>query len=264
MGRLEGKVSIITGAGSGMGRVAAKLFAKEGAKVVAVDWVAESGEETVKSIRDDGGEAIFIKADVSKEDNVEKMVKVAVDSYDRLDIIYNNAGVADFLYDGAAPTAECTMRTWDNVTGVDLKGVWLGMKYAIPQMIKTGGGSIISVASIAGTRGVPNLPAYTASKAGLIGLSRAAAIEYATKNIRVNVISPGQIATDLMMKVFEEDDAAKSKLKQFLSSIPFGRMGEPEEVVKVALFLASDDSSYVTGQVIAVDGGMYVDSHVAV
>ncbi|MFC2024383.1 SDR family NAD(P)-dependent oxidoreductase [Chloroflexota bacterium] len=264
MGRLEGKVSIITGAGSGMGSVAAKLFAKEDAKVVAVDWVAERGEETVKSIRDAGGEAIFVKADVSKEDVVEKMVKVAVDSYGRLDIIYNNAGVYDDLYDGPAPTAECTMRTWDNVTGVDLKGVWLGMKYAIPQMIKAGGGSIINVASIAGTRGVPNIPAYAASKAGLIGLSRAAAIEYATKNIRVNVISPGQIKTPMMMTVFEEDDAAKLKLQQWLSAIPFGRMGEPEEVVKVALFLASDDSSYVTGQVIAVDGGMYADSHVAV
>jgi NAD(P)-dependent dehydrogenase (short-subunit alcohol dehydrogenase family) len=253
MGRLDGKVAIITGAGSGMGRAAALLFAKEGAKVVVVDYVAETGEETAKMIKEAGDEAIFIKADVSKTEDTKNMVNTAVNTYGKLDILYNNAGVAG----EAAPTAECTEENWDRVININLKGLWLGMKYAIPEMLKAGGGSIINVASQAGERGMPNIPPYSASKGGVLALSRAAAIEYAKQKIRINCINPGVIATPMALGFSEE---AK---KRFMAAVPQGRFGEPIEVAYAALFLASDESSHITGHALVVDGGMEIDSHVS-
>ena len=251
MGRLDDKVAIITGAGMGMGRAAAILFAKEGAKVVVDDIVVATGEETVRMIKEAGGEAIFIKADVSKAEDVQNMVKTAVSTYGKLDVLYNNAGIAG----EATPTEGCTEENWEKTITVNLKGVWLGMRYAIPEMIKTGGGSIINTASQAAERGMTNLPAYTASKGGVLSLSRATAMECAKKNIRINVINPGSIATPMVLAM--PDEAKES----FVAGIPMGRFGEPEEVARAALFLASDDSSHITGHALAVDGGMIADSH---
>ena len=251
MGRLDGKVAIITGAGMGMGQAAAILFAKEGAKVVVADISVENGEETVSVIKEDGGEAIFVKANVAKAEEVKEMVRATVDTYGRLDVLYNNAGIAGEL----GPVTECTDENWDKVQAVNLRGVWLGMKYAIPEMLKTGGGSIINTASQAADRGMPNAPAYSASKGGVVSLSRATAIEWATKNIRVNWINPGVIATPMVSSM-----PVRVK-KLFLSAIPQGRFGEPEEVAQAALFLASNESSHITGQGLVVDGGIESDSH---
>jgi NAD(P)-dependent dehydrogenase (short-subunit alcohol dehydrogenase family) len=247
MGRLDGKVVIITGAGMGMGQAAAILFAKEGAKVVVADCLAEAGEETVKMIKEAGGEAIFVKADVSKAEDAKNMVKQTVDTYGRLDVLYNNAGIRGEV----APTPECTEENFDKVIAVNLKGVWLGMKYAIPEMLKTGGGSIINTASHTGERGTPNLPAYSASKGGVLAISRGTAMEYATKNIRVNCINPGTIATPFVIGGFSSEAR-----KFFMTTIPQGRLGEPEEVAYAALFLASDESSHITGHALVVDGGL--------
>jgi NAD(P)-dependent dehydrogenase (short-subunit alcohol dehydrogenase family) len=159
MGRLDGKVAVITGAGLGMGRQGAIIFSKEGAKVVVVDWDSESGEETVRMIKKAGNEAVFVKADVSKSEDVKKMINAAVDNYSKLDILYNNAGIAPI-----DPILESTEEKWEKVIGVNLKGVWLGMKYAIPEMLKSGGGSIINIGSVAADRGFPGLTSYTASK----------------------------------------------------------------------------------------------------
>ena len=256
MGRLDDKVAIITGAGAGMGRIAAIEFAKEGAKVVVAEYVAESGEETVRMIKEAGGEAIFIKTDVSKTEDVKRMIKITVDTYGKLDVLYNNAGVVAEM----APTVESTEENFDKTIAVNLKGVWLGMKYAIPEMLKTGGGSIINTASQAGERGTPNVPAYSASKGGILALSRGTAMEYATKNIRVNCINPGLIATPMMADQLKDNPELREK---YLAAIPQGRLGKPEEVALAALFLASGESSHITGQVLVVDGGMEASSGIA-
>lgn len=253
MGKLDGKVAIITGAGSGIGRATAFLFAQEGAKVVVVDINDAAGEETVKMIKDGGGEAIFIHADVSKAEDVKNMVQKTVEKFGGLHVIVNNAGIVGEMID----TANYPEETFDKVIAVNLKGVWLGIKYAVAEIIKSGGGSIINVASIGGLIGFPGISAYCASKAGVIALTKAAAIEYAKHNVRVNCIAPGVIETPLSTKPFakltpEIMEAHISRIRL----VPMGRMGKPEEVARVALFLASDDSSFITGAVITVDGGM--------
>jgi len=245
MGKLDGKVAIITGAGSGMGRAAAVLFAKEGAKVVVADWAVEAGKETVRMIKEAGGEAIFVKADVSKAEDVKKMVKTSVDTYGKLDVLYNNAGIGCEV----APIAECTEDNWDKTIAVNLKGVFLGMKYAIPEMLKSGGGSIINTASQAARRCHPNLSPYNASKGGVISLTRGTAIEYATKNIRINCICPGAVATPLLLGFNPR------LLERMKSAIPLGRYAQPEEVAQLALFLASDESSFINGADLVIDGG---------
>jgi NAD(P)-dependent dehydrogenase (short-subunit alcohol dehydrogenase family) len=249
MGRLDGKVALITGAGMGMGQAAALLFAKEGAKVAVVDWNAEAGEETVKMIKKAGGEAIFIKADVSKAADAQNMVKTAVKTYGKLDVIYNNAAILR-----AASTENITEEDWDKIMAVNLKGVWLGMKYAIPEMLKKGKGSIINTASQCGDRGTQNVGAYCASKGGVLALTRVTAMELAKKNIRVNALNPGIIGTPMVMALSKEEQ------EQFASIIPQGRLGRPEEVAYAALFLASDESSHVTGHTLVVDGGLEVDN----
>ena len=254
MGRVEGKVAIVTGAGSGIGRASAMLLAKEGAKTVVVDRNAEAGEETVRMIREAGGEAIFVKADVSEAEDIKKMVKTAVSTYGKLNILFNNAG----LIAEVAPTAEATEEKFDETIATNLKGAFMGMKYAIPEMLRIGGGSIINIASIAGTKGVTNAPAYAASKGGVLALSRATAIEYATQNIRVNCVSPGTISTPAMAALMKDDPEIK---RNYEEAVPQGRLGRPDEVAQVVLFLASDEASHVTGEKLAIDGGLEADSH---
>jgi len=248
MCRLEGKVAIITGAsGTGIGRAIATLFAKEGAEVVIAGRGVEGGEETVRMVKEAGGKAIFIKTDVAKAEDVKKMVKAAVDTYGKLDVLVNNAAITE----PEGSTVDLTEELFDRTIAINLKGVWLGMKYAIPEMLKTGGGSIINFASQAANRALPTIPAYSASKGGVISLSRVAALEFASKNIRVNCISPGPIATRMVI-----DEWPPEQIEHFSKVIPRGRLGKPEEVAQVAVFLASDESSWITLQTLVVDGGL--------
>lgn len=251
MGRLDNKVAIITGAGMGMGQAGALLFAREGAKVVVVDWNAEAGEETVKMIKSAGGEAIFVKADVSKARDVESVVKKTIDAYGKLDVIYNNAAIIgrpDYI-------ENMTEEEWEKIIAINLKGVWLGMKYAIPELLKSGGGSVINTASQCGDRGTRNLGVYCAAKGGVLALTRVVAMELAKKNIRVNALNPGIIGSPMVLNMPKEEQEG------FAAIIPQKRLGKPEEVAYAALFLASDESSHVTGHTLVVDGGIEVDNH---
>jgi NAD(P)-dependent dehydrogenase (short-subunit alcohol dehydrogenase family) len=248
MGKLDGKVAVVTGAASGIGRATALLFAAEGAKVVVADW-QEAGEEAATEARSNGGEATFLKVDVSKAEDVERMVAAAVDRYGRLDVLFNNAGVEG----EQAPTAACSLENFDRVIAINLRGVFLGMKYGIPAMLVNGGGSIINNASVAGLVGFANVPAYCASKGGVVQITKAAALEYARQGIRVNVICPGVILTPMVERFTSLAEEARAALE---SIEPVGRFGTAEEVAKLVLFLASDDSAFCTGAPFLVDGGM--------
>ena len=248
MGKLSGRVAIVTGAASGIGKASAGLFAAEGASVVAADWDERGGEEAVAGIRAGGGEASFVKADVSSADDVQRVVQTAVERYARLDVLFNNAGVEG----EQASTADCTLENWDRVIAINLRGVFLGMKYAIPQMLKSGGGVIINNASVAGIVGFQGIPAYCASKGGIIQLTKAAALEYAKQNIRVNVICPGVISTPMVDRFVGQSEEARKALEALE---PVGHFGQPEDVARLALFLACDDSAFCTGASFIVDGG---------
>ncbi|KTB47816.1 dehydrogenase [Dehalogenimonas alkenigignens] len=248
MARLIGKVALITGAGSGIGRATAQLFAKEGARVMVADISGTGGQETVDMIRTSGGEAAFVKVDVSKAVDVEKAVKSVVDKYGRLDILYNNAGIEGAL----APTHDSTEENWDRVIDINLKGVYLGMKYGITQMLKQGGGIIVSTASVAGLVGFTNMPAYCASKGGVVQLTKTAALEYAKQNIRVNCVCPGVIATPMIDRFTGGSAEAR---QSFVALEPCGRLGNPEEIAQAVLFLASDEACFITGVAFPVDGG---------
>jgi len=254
--KLDGKVAIITGGGVGIGRATALLFVKEGAKVVVADNVISSGEETVKTIKKAGGEALFIKTDVSLEEDVKKLMKVAVNKYGKLNIVFNNAGVADTL----AFTHEVKVSEWHRIININLNGVFLGMKYAIPEMLKGGGGAIVNVASLAGLVGVPQRAAYCTSKGGVIQLTKAAALEYANQNIRVNCIAPGFIWTPMQESALIDEAKRKNQSieeakKHATSSMPINRFGKPEEIAQAVVFLASDEASFITGVTLPVDGG---------
>ncbi len=243
MGRLDGKVALITGAASGIGRAGALLFAREGAKVAAVDRVHKGTQETVTMIKKAKGEAIAIEADVSRATDVEAMVKKTADVYGRLDILFNNAGMSARTL---AFTADLSEEDWDTVVDTNLKSVFLASRLAIPIMIKQGGGVIVNTSSAQGLGGGPLVSPYCASKAGMILLSKTMAAEYAKQNIRVNCICPGMTDTPMMSAYF-------SSLQ--MDFIPQGRPGKPEEIAQAALFLASDDASYITGAFLPVDGG---------
>lgn len=247
--RLKGKVAIVTGAGSGMGQATAILFAQEGAKiVVACRNTGRDGEKTVAAIRKAGGEATFVKTDVSKAPDVQRMVQEAVNTYGRLDVLYNNAAVQGDVF----LTPEVTEEVYQKYMDVNLKGVWLGMKYAVPEMLKTGAGSITNVASISALVGQRGLSHYAASKGGIIALTRVTAMEYAAKNIRVNCVCPGLVRTPIWDNM---EKVSPGSLQKFVDGVPMGRYAKPEEIAQLALFLASDESSFITGSVIVIDGG---------
>jgi NAD(P)-dependent dehydrogenase (short-subunit alcohol dehydrogenase family) len=247
-GRLDGKVALVTGAGSGIGKASAVTIAKEGAKVVVSDVVTDSGEETVRIIEDAGGEAIFVNADVSVADEVEALVKAAVETYGRLDCAHNNAGIVGPV----ANTHEYPEEAWDDVIRVNLKGVWLCMKYEIAQMLRQGGGSIVSTSSAAGLVGHPWQTAYVASKHGVNGLTKVAALENAKLGIRVNAVCPGIVRTPRIERYIADKPGW---IEGFIEQEPVGRLGESEEIAEAVVWLCSDAASFVTGHLMQVDGG---------
>jgi NAD(P)-dependent dehydrogenase (short-subunit alcohol dehydrogenase family) len=248
--RLDGKVAVITGGGSGMGRVAAELFAGEGAKVVLTDVNDDAGEAAAAAITAAGGDAAYVHADVSKEADAEAMVKAAVERFGGLHILYNNAGVM-LPEDGSVDAMD--ERIWDITLGVNIKGVAFGCKFGVPAMIANGGGSIINVASFVAWLGAAtSQTAYTASKGAVLAMTREIAVEYARKGVRCNALCPGPIETPLLMQLLSDEE---KKQRRFVH-IPMGRLGQAEELAKAALFLASDDSSFMTGASLIVDGGI--------
>jgi NAD(P)-dependent dehydrogenase (short-subunit alcohol dehydrogenase family) len=249
-GRLEDKAGVVTGGASGIGRATAIAFAREGAKVVLSDLIVDGGEQVVRLIKESGGEAVFVRCDVSKTAEVEAMINKAVETYGRLDYAFNNAGIEGDI----APVAECTEENWDRVIAVNLKGVWLCMKYEIRQMLKQRRGAIVNMSSVSGLVGDPEHPAYGASKHGVSGLTKAAALEYARAGIRVNAVCPAAIRTPMIERTLQ----AQSELswQSLASGHPMGRIGEPEEVAEAVLWLCSDPSSFVTGHLLVLDGGL--------
>ncbi len=248
-GQLEGKVALVTGGASGIGRATALALAREGAKVVLADVAVERCEDTVVKIEEAGGEVCCVETDVSQPDQVEALINATVETYGRLDCAFNNAGIEG----EQASTADCTEENWDRVININLKSVWLCMKYEIPQMLKQGGGAIVNMSSVAGLVGFPNVPAYVASKHGILGLTKTAALEYATEGIRVNAVCPGVIRTPMV----ERATGGKPEVEaQFTAMEPVGRMGKPEEVAEAVVWLCSDAASFVTGHSMVVDGGL--------
>jgi NAD(P)-dependent dehydrogenase (short-subunit alcohol dehydrogenase family) len=247
-GILQGKVVLVTGGGSGIGRATSILLAKQGAKVMIADYVPEGAERTVKMIKEAGGEANCIAADVSVTRQVEMMVDKTVETYGRLDCAFNNAGIEGKMVD----TADYPEDVFDRIIAINLKGVWLCMKYEIPQMLKNGGGAIVNTASAAGLVGVAQLSAYNASKHGVVGLTKTAALEFAQKNIRVNCVCPGLINTPMVARMV---DSRGMNEQELLAAEPVGRMGRPEEIGEGVVWLLSDAASFVTGHSMSIDGG---------
>jgi NAD(P)-dependent dehydrogenase (short-subunit alcohol dehydrogenase family) len=248
--RLENKVALITGAGSGIGRESALLFAREGAAVVVADVNEDAGRAVVAELEGAGGRATFVRADVSKGADAEGMVRAAEEQFGRLDILFNNAGISHIDDDDAIATDEAV---WDLTMNINLKGVFLGCKYGIPALRRAGGGSIINTASFVAVLGAatPQL-AYTASKGGVLAMTRELAAIHARENIRVNALCPGPLRTELLMKYLNTEE----KRQRRLVHIPMGRFGEAHEIAKAALYLASEESSFVTGTTFLVDGGI--------
>jgi len=249
--KLQGRVAIITGATSGIGRATAILFADEGAKVVAVGRRRQKGEELVDLITKKGGEVLYVAADVSKAADCKRVVNTTVENYGRLDILFNNAGVIHI-----GKITDTSEEDYDRVMDINVKGVYLASKYAIPEILKSEGGAIINTGSIYGNLGAASYTAYCASKGAVLNLTRAMAMEYPDR-IRINCVSPGSVMTDMLdeeIKIWGGDQPEQQKAK-FAAMQPIGRIAAPEEIAKVVLFLASDDGSYITGASIDVDGG---------
>jgi NAD(P)-dependent dehydrogenase (short-subunit alcohol dehydrogenase family) len=244
---LKGKVAIVTGASSGIGKSIAQLYAREGAAVVLSDLNRAAGEATVAAIRTSGGEATFVVANVAEPADSQRTVQTALERYDRLDMACNNAGISG----EQKLTAELSVEGWQDVIAVNLSGVFFGMKHQIPAMLKTGGGSIVNMASILGQVGFAGASAYVAAKHGVVGLTQNAALEYSAKNVRVNAVGPGFIHTPLI-KALEDDPRT---MEMLVSLHPIGRLGTPEEVAELVLWLSSEKASFVTGAYYAIDGG---------
>lgn len=252
--RLKGKVALITGAGRGIGRATAILFAKEGAKVAVVDINTRFGEETVEMIRKDGGEAIFIEADVSKAEDAKRMIETCVEKCGKLDVLFNNAGI---VKGGKSNDniEELTEKDWDRLMDVNVKGVFLGCKYAVPYMIKKGGGSIINAGSIAGVVARSGQLSYSTSKGAVVNMTRQLALDLAKYNIRVNATCPGFVSTALVESLIASEPNAEERRRTYESWHPLNRFATPEEIAYAALYLASDESSFVTGMTLLIDGG---------
>jgi NAD(P)-dependent dehydrogenase (short-subunit alcohol dehydrogenase family) len=247
-GQMQGRVALVTGAASGIGRAAALAFARAGALVVVADLAREGGGSTVGMVRAGGGEATFVACDVSRAAEVEALIERTVATYGRLDCAFNNAGIGI----GHTPLHELDEERWQRVLATNLTGVWLCMKYEIRQMLRQGGGAIVNTASIDGLSGARGLADYVASKHGVIGLTKTAALEYATAGIRVNAICPGMIRTPLVENALKTRPELEAQL---IAEEPVGRMGTPEEIAAAALWLCSDAASFVTGHPMVVDGG---------
>jgi len=247
----KGKVALITGGASGIGRAAALSFARAGAKIVIGDMTVETGEETVGMIKQSGGEAVFLKADVSKAKEVENLINTAVENYGRLDCACNNAGIEG----DTISLVDCSEENWDLILNINLKGIWLCLKYEIPQMLKQSAGAIVNISSAMGLVAHEHIAPYVASKHGVIGLTKAAALEYAGTGIRVNAVCPGNTQTPIIERVIQDHPEIAEALK---ANTPVGRFARPEEIANAVLWLCSDAASYVTGHAMVVDGGFTV------
>jgi NAD(P)-dependent dehydrogenase (short-subunit alcohol dehydrogenase family) len=241
------QVVLITGASSGIGKATALAFAKAGYEVALADRDESAGERVAGEIAHRGGKSLFVTCDVASEEDVAALVARTVDHFGQLDVAFNNAGIEG----EQAPTADCPVENWDRVMAVNLRGLWLCMRAEIPHMLKGGGGAIVNCASVAGLVGLAGIPAYVAAKHGVVGLTRAAALDYATRGIRVNAVCPGAIHTPMLDRFMGED----SGRAQILAAEPVGRIGKPEEVASAVLWLCSDGAAFTTGQALAVDGG---------
>ena len=245
---LEGKVALVTGGGSGIGRTTALAFAAAGARVAIGDVSVTGGEETVRLVSEAGGEAVFIRTDVSKGPEVEALVNGTIEHFGRLDCAFNNAGVDNLHY----PVGELPEEEWDRVIGINLKGMMFCLRYEIPRMLELGGGAIVNSSSVVGLMGSPVSAAYISSKHGVTGLTRSAALDYASKGVRVNAVCPGVIWTPILEAYIDERPNAAAQLA---TQCPMGRMGRTEEVAAAVVWLCSDEASFITGQTLAIDGG---------
>ena len=243
------KVAIVTGGSSGIGRATAIALAKQGAKIAVAARRTEAGEETVRLVKEAGGEGIFVKTDVANEDDVKSLVEKTVKQYNRLDYAFNNAGIEEKM----TPLVDQTSDVFDQIMNVNVKGVWLCMKYEIPQMIRTGGGAIVNTSSVAGVIGNPQMPIYSASKHAVLGLTKSAALEYAKSGIRINAVAPGGVETDFAKRVVGD---IQQVLEISKSIHPIGRIGDPKEIANAVVWLLSDKASFVLGHTLLVDGGI--------
>lgn len=256
MNGIDGKTALVTGAGSGIGRASAERFAADGANVVVADIAAETGRETVDLIEDTGGDATFVEVDVADFESVERMVDVAVDTYGSLDFAHNNAGILT----GFAGVADIEEAQWDKLLDINLKGIWACLKAELPVMEAQGSGAIVNTASESGLVGMGGLASYSASKHGVVGLTKTAALEYATRGIRINAIAPGPTNTNIQSGMSGDNNPSEMEFDtSAMIDVPMDRIADPEEMAGAVAFLCSDDASYITGHTLPVDGGQAAD-----